>query len=98
MSNNTINASEALAKVVGYEDNEITAYPWWAIVSVGSFGRLVIHAGPWFSRKRATDYLNGKRYNFPKSAHVFCFSGHESSDFRELHDAAKAVAKGASHG
>ncbi|MGC4033655.1 MAG: hypothetical protein QM754_18375 [Tepidisphaeraceae bacterium] len=82
-------AAEALSKVVSYKDNEATSYPWWAIVSTGSFGRPVIWAGPWFSREAATAYLNAKHYNFPKSVHVFCFSGHESGDFRALVDAAK---------
>ena len=36
-----------------YTDNEITSDPWWAVVRNGSFGRMVILEGPFFSRERA---------------------------------------------
>lgn len=80
---------DALASVVSHTDNEATSYPWWAIVTNGLRGWLCVHAGPWFSREAATEYLNAKAYNFPKSAYVFCFSGHESADYRRLVDAAR---------
>jgi hypothetical protein len=64
-------------------DNEITAYPWWAIVQPERKGDSAIGAGPFFSRKSAQEYLDGHRYRYTKKAFVFCFSGHASPDYRE---------------
>jgi hypothetical protein len=72
------------------EDNEATAYPWWAIVDpIQNFqtGRQGVNnvahmiTGPYFSRKSAEDYLRMKRHRFGKSAAVWCFSGHQSWDY-----------------
>ena len=47
-------------------------------------------AGVWFNREDAEAYLKAKAYNFPKSAVVYCFSGHYSWHLKEIY----AIAKG----
>ena len=80
-------------------DNDCTSYPWWGIVSprrglvrkdeaVAHFAGAI--TGPFFSRKSAQDHLDARRYRYPDNAAVWCFSGHESWDYREAVDNGKA--------
>lgn len=66
------------------ENNDATKYPFWAIVKRGGFGRVVWLDGFWFSREEATEFLESRRYNYGKSAFVYCFSGHNSWHCRAL--------------
>ena len=75
--------------VLQSNDNECTAYPYWYIARKGSFGRNVLLAGIWFSREAAELHLRAKRYNYPKSAFVYCNSGHESNDMKQLYELAR---------
>ncbi|MGE3705686.1 MAG: hypothetical protein AB7I13_10470 [Vicinamibacterales bacterium] len=70
-------------------DNEATSFPWWAITTRALHGETV-HAGPYFSRESAEAYMEAHRYRYPKSARVFCFSGHESPAYRDLYEKARA--------
>lgn len=75
--------------------NEITASPWWAITvrsKIGHRGEIML-AGPYLSRASAQDYLDRHAYRYPKGAGVFCFSGHESPQWRELRNLAVELAK-----
>jgi hypothetical protein len=74
------------------EKNEATSYPFWCIVTkagAAGGGRYVLQAGPWFSREKAQDEITSHSYRYPKSAFVYCFSGHMSSDYKALCDAAR---------
>lgn len=75
------------------EENDGTAYPFWAIVTKAGLGGHVFHAGPWFSRASADLHLTNKKHRYPKTAFVYCFSGHMSWDYRNLMDEAKADLK-----
>ena len=75
------------------QDNESTAYPYWVIIdprqnfSTGNGGLNSIASmttGIFFSRKDAQEFLDATRYNFSKNARVYCHSGHNSKDWREL--------------
>lgn len=67
-----------------YTDNEITADPWWAVVRNGSFGRMVVLDGPFFSRERAEALRNARLYEYGAKSYVYCFSGHRSQHYKEL--------------
>jgi hypothetical protein len=67
-----------------YTDNEITADPWWAVVRNGSFGRMIVLEGPFFSRERATQLMEARRYEYGAKAYVYCFSGYRSQPYKEL--------------
>jgi len=64
-------------------DNEITSYPWWGVVDPKRGCDGVI--GPFFSRKTAEEHLALKRHRYGPKARVFCFSGHDSADYRAVH-------------
>ncbi len=68
---------------------ESTDYPVWIIVTMRANGDMLYHAGPWFSRQAAQDYLTSKSYNYPKKAVVYCASGHMSWDYRNLCESGK---------
>ena len=72
------------------DNNEATAVPYWGIVQYTRSKRVVMLAGVWFNREDAEAYLKAKAYNFPKSAVVYCFSGHYSWHLKEIY----AIAKG----
>ncbi len=88
--------SERLEKarsiLFAYSDNEITAHPWWAVVRNGSFGHMVVLDGPFFSRVRATELLEARRYEYGAKAYVFCFSGARSQHYIDLRNALGARA------
>lgn len=75
------------------DHNEATSFPFWAIVRKAGFGHHVLLAGIWFSRETATNHLKARAYNYPPSAFVYCFSGHESGDYRSLLTAAREAAE-----
>ena len=82
-------AEKIAALVLISTDNEATAYPWWAICrSAGIMGDAVL-AGPFFSRESAEKTRAAKIHRYGKKSYVFCFSGHESSDYIELRKLAK---------
>lgn len=81
-------ALSALAN--GETPNDGSAYPFWGIVEKAGLGRLAFLCGPFFSRKAAEDRLESRRYYYGDKALVWCFSGHDCRDYRELLDAAKA--------
>jgi hypothetical protein len=64
-------------------DNEITAYPWWAIINPERRGTAAVGSGPFFSRASAEEYLANHRYRYSKKAYVYCFSGRDAPDYRE---------------
>ena len=75
------------------EENEATAYPFWIIIDprqnfhTNDFGLHNIAnmiTGIWLSREAAQNHLNAKRHRFGKSARVFCHSGHDSWDWKNL--------------
>ena len=66
---------------------ESTDFPIWHIMS-GRF-HSTYHAGPWFSREAAERHLQGARHRYPKSAVVYCHSGHMSADYRHLCETGK---------
>lgn len=75
---------KAQAILFAYTDNEITSDPWWAVVRNGSFGRMVILEGPFFSRARATQLMEARRYEYGDKAYVYCFSGYRSQHYKDL--------------
>ena len=78
---------KARSILFAYTDNEITAHPWWCVVRNGSFGRMVVLEGPFFSREQATQLLEARRYEYGAKAYVYCFSGHRSWHYRDLREA-----------
>lgn len=70
---------------------EATAYPVWVILSGKRTMRF--EAGPWFSREAAEVHLKAKAHRYPKSAYVYCASGHMSGDYRALCEEAAAEVK-----
>lgn len=76
------------ALLFGYSDNEGTGHPWWAVVRRGSFGRMIVLAGPFFSRERAEGHRKAREYEYTSKSFVYCFSGHSSCDYIELRDIA----------
>lgn len=76
------------------EENDATQFPYWAICQKGvRRGTFVILEGIWFSRKRANDHLKARSYAYPKSAFVYCFSGHHSQHLREMYENARAESR-----
>jgi hypothetical protein len=71
-------------------ENEATKDPWWAIVTNSPRGE-VVHAGPYFSREQAREFLENHRHRFSKSAFVFCFSGFQSPEYKSLRAALTAL-------
>lgn len=71
------------------ENNDITAYPYWAIVNDTKGGPPRMVQGIWFNRADAERHLESRRYEYGKKAIVYCFSGHYSTHVRELHDLAR---------
>lgn len=88
-----------LRHCIDREHNESTAFPYWIIVDPARvhLSRMDqrVHeiaaaiTGPFFSRKRAQEFLDATRYNFSKHAVVYCASGHKSAHWIELLAAAK---------
>lgn len=68
----------------GKANNEGTAYPWWGIVKRAGRGKYEILAGPFFSRKAAEQKRTARIYSYGEKSLVYCFSGHESPDYRML--------------
>lgn len=73
------------------EENDATAYPWWAIVKKAGLGQHAILNGPFFNRADAEEYLESHRYRYGKSALVWCFSGHHAPHLRQMYDNARAA-------
>lgn len=97
-----MNLEEALAIIENVRsiifaasDKEATSHPWWAIVKKGGFGRYVVLEGPFFSRERAEELLEARRYAYGKTASVYCFSGYYSSQYKELRELLKPKLKAA---
>lgn len=69
---------------------EGTAFPWWAILDPEQMMRPDVYrlasmvTGPFFSRESATNYLRARRHAFGPRACVYCFSGHDSDDWRNF--------------
>ena len=72
--------------VFSYSDNEITDHPWWAVVRKNGMGSSAICAGPFFSRERAEECCEARRYEWGKGAFVFGFSGFRSEHYKTLRD------------
>ena len=77
-----------------YTDNEITSDPWWCVVRNGSFGRMVVLEGPFFSRERAEELRNARLYEYGAKSYVFCFSGYRSQHYKDLRSVVGAPARG----
>lgn len=86
--------AKAHSILFAYTDNEITAHPWWAVVRNGSFGRMLVLDGPFFSRDRAQQLLEARRHEYGPKAYVFCYSGHRSEHYIELRETLQAALKG----
>jgi hypothetical protein len=72
-------------------DNEATANPWWAIVAPNQMGSSAIMAGPYFSRESAERHRRERLYEYKESSFVFCFSGNNSREYKEMVDKAREV-------
>ena len=70
------------------EENDATAQPWWAVVKRSGMGEFAILAGPFFSRRRAQEHYEARKYEY-KKAIVYCFSGHHSQHYKELREVLK---------
>lgn len=77
--------------------SEATEYPWWAVIDpdrirargkrndedrISDAAGAVI--GPFLSRASAEAHLRAKRHRYGPRAVVFCMSGHDSPDWRDL--------------
>lgn len=74
------------------ENTEATAYPFWYIACrAGSVhrGRNVILRGFWFSREAAEAHLARAAHRYPKTAFVYCDSGHDSAHVKNLYRIAR---------
>lgn len=85
------------------EENDMTSFPWWAICEhemaddgdgPHKTGRVILVRGIWFSREAAANHLERKRYNYGPDAFVYCFSGCDSHQYRELNEMAQAEVGG----
>lgn len=88
------NAQKLAGLLLSRTDNEATAYPFWFIAirgGVAQQGRMVMLRGIWFSREAAETHLKNKAHRYPKSAFVYCDSGHDSFDLKEVYELAKAI-------
>lgn len=67
---------------------EGTAFPFWYVaVKGGALLRrpVMVSHGFWFSREAAQRHLENKSHRYPKSAFVYCDSGHfDNSALRQL--------------
>lgn len=73
-------------------ENDGTQHPWWAVVKRSGFGERAILAGPFFSRERAQQHYEARRYEYGKAI-VYCFSGHYSQHYRDLRETLEAINK-----
>lgn len=72
------------------DKTDATSYPFWVIVKKASFGqRVILSEGFWFSRDAAETELKNRSYDYGKTAHVYCLSGHRSSHVKRLYALAK---------
>jgi hypothetical protein len=71
------------------EKNDGTAFPFWGIAQRAGLGRIALLAGVWFNRQDAKAHLDAKGHRYPKSAFVYCFSGHESWHLKEMYTNAR---------
>lgn len=64
-----------------------TAYPFWFIATRAGLNRgyIIESNGIWFSRQAALDHLERASYLYPKSAFVYCGSGHRSTDMKDIY-------------
>ena len=77
------------------KENDGTQFPYWMVaIKAGFHGYVPISSGFWFSRKSAEDHLKAKAHRYPKTAVVYCFSGHDSWHVRELYALARAAKEG----
>lgn len=80
-------------------DNEITSYPWWAILTPRQVMRKDPHqiscciVGPFFSRESAEEQRKRRIYAYGQNSVVFCFSGHESPEWRDANNLAQEASK-----
>lgn len=93
-----MSAEETLKQVhsilFAYGDkNDITAHPYWAIVKNGRMGPETILAAPFFSREAAMNHRNARIYEYGQKSYVYCFSGHWSSQYKELREIVKQAVK-----
>lgn len=69
-------------------DNEATNLPFWYVAVKGGavIGRpVMVSRGIWFSRGAAEEHLKNKAHRYPKTAFVYCDSGHDSVDMKQLY-------------
>ena len=88
-----------LLKITESEDVEATAYPIWFILDPTQmmkpdcFHLASMISGPFFSRKSATETLKSTRYNYGKHAVVYCASGTDSREWRDLYNSSMKLRK-----
>src|SRR5580692_6035851 len=86
-------ATNVLAEVAAETDNEATETPQWFVVDPDEGVSLARAAsqfvGPFFSRKRAEEYLKRRRYDYGKDADVWCASAYYCDDYKRLYQASK---------
>jgi hypothetical protein len=83
------------------QENEGTSMPWWVIIDPRQnfeTGNQGLHniadmiTGPFFSRHSAEKFLRQTRYNFGKTAAVYCLSGCYSYEYSNaIKDAEKKM-------
>lgn len=74
------------------ENTEGTMYPIWFIAvkrGIMPCAAVMVSNGFWFSREAAEEHLKYKKHRYPKSAFVWCGSGHDSAHIRELYNIAR---------
>lgn len=96
MNHEAQRAAEKLAELIlsHGEKTEATALPFWYIAVKGGSvqgGRNVILRGVWFNREAAEDHLKAKAHRYPKTAFVYCDSGHDSWHWKNLYEYAREV-------
>mgnify|MGYP001809890666 CR=1 FL=1 len=97
MTRDQQDAAIRLAEIIlSASDNEATACPFWYIAVKGGSvqrGRNTILRGVWFSREEAEAHLRLKAHRYPKTAFVYCDSGHDSYHMRQMFTLAKQIAE-----
>lgn len=90
-------ARNALAIVASAKNNEITGHPYWIVVDpIQMMSPTVSRAatmvkGLFFSRESADAHITSHRHRYSDRVGVFCCSGKDSSDYRALYDASRAL-------
>lgn len=75
----------------GEANNDATSYPFWGISRTFRGEEILLNSGIWFNRADAEAHLKNKSHRYPKVAHVYCFSGHDSWHVKEMYRLVKEI-------